>query len=136
MSKTQTISVTEKAETHILLQLEKTGSSLLRLGVKESGCNGFMYTLDYLTEPSASDQALIDKSALSISALVKDLPYVLGTEIDLVTEGLNSALVFKNPKAQSYCGCGESFSFDSPEFSGETNDFRIDSLSKNVGNPS
>ena len=136
MSKTQTISVTEKAETHILLQLEKTGSSLLRLGVKESGCNGFMYTLDYLTEPSASDQALIDKSALSISALVKDLPYVLGTEIDLVTEGLNSALVFKNPKAQSYCGCGESFSFDSPEFSGETNDFRIDSFSKNVGNPS
>ena len=136
MSKTQTISVTEKAETHILLQLEKTGSSLLRLGVKESGCNGFMYTLDYLTEPSASDQALIDKSALSISALVKDLPYVLGTEIDLVTEGLNSALVFKNPKAQSYCGCGESFSFDSPEFSGETNDSRIDSLSKNVGNPS
>jgi len=136
MSKTQTISVTEKAETHILLQLEKTGSSLLRLGVKESGCNGFMYTLDYLTEPSASDQALIDKSALSISALVKDLPYVLGTEIDLVTEGLNSALVFKNPKAQSYCGCGESFSFDSPEFSGETDDSRIDSLSKNVGNPS
>jgi len=136
MSKTQTISVTEKAETHILLQLEKTGSSLLRLGVKESGCNGFMYTLDYLTEPSASDQALIDKSALSISALVKDLPYVLGTEIDLVTEGLNSALVFKNPKAQSYCGCGESFSFDSPEFSGETNDSLIDSLSKNVGNPS
>ena len=136
MSKTQTISVTEKAETHILLQLEKTGSSLLRLGVKESGCNGFMYTLDYLTEPSASDQALIDKSALSISALVKDLPYVLGTEIDLVTEGLNSALVFKNPKAQSYCGCGESFSFDSPEFSGEANDSRIDSLSKNVGNPS
>ena len=136
MSKTQTISVTEKAETHILLQLEKTGSSLLRLGVKESGCNGFMYTLDYLTEPGASDQALIDKSALSISALVKDLPYVLGTEIDLVTEGLNSALVFKNPKAQSYCGCGESFSFDSPEFSGETDDSRIDSLSKNVGNPS
>ena len=136
MSKTQTISVTEKAETHILMQLEKTGSSLLRLGVKESGCNGFMYTLDYLTEPSASDQALIDKSALSISALVKDLPYVLGTEIDLVTEGLNSALVFKNPKAQSYCGCGESFSFDSPEFSGETDDSRIDSLSKNVGNPS
>jgi iron-sulfur cluster assembly accessory protein len=136
MSKTQTISVTEKAETHILMQLEKTGSSLLRLGVKESGCNGFMYTLDYLTEPSASDQALIDKSALSICALAKDLPYVLGTEIDLVTEGLNSALVFKNPKAQSYCGCGESFSFDSPEFSGETDDSRIDSLSKNVGNPS
>ena len=136
MSTTRTINVTEKAETHILLQFEKTGSSLLRLGVKESGCNGFMYTLDYLTEPSPSDQALIDKSALSICALEKDLPYVLGTEIDLVTEGLNSALVFKNPKAQSYCGCGESFSFDSPELLGETNDSKIESLSKNVGNPS
>ncbi len=136
MSKTRTINVTDKAESHILLQLEKSGSSLLRLGIKESGCNGFMYTLDYLTEPSSADQMLIDKSALSICSLKENLPYVLGTEIDLVTEGLNSALVFKNPKAQSYCGCGESFSFDSPEFLEGVGGPEIEVLSKNVGNPS
>ena len=136
MSKTQTINITEKAENHILLQLEKSGSTLLRLGIKESGCNGFMYTLDYLTEPSSSDQTLIDKSALSICALQENLPYIMGTEIDLVTEGLNSALVFKNPKAQSYCGCGESFSFDSPEFIDDASKSDIENLTKNAGIPS
>jgi hypothetical protein len=38
-----------------------------------------------------------------------DVALVTGTEIDMVTQGLNSALVFKNSNAQSYCGCGESF---------------------------
>jgi len=40
----------------------------------------------------------------------EDLPIVSGTEVDFVTEGLNSALKFKNPNAESHCGCGESFS--------------------------
>ncbi|MEM7000976.1 MAG: hypothetical protein AAF529_09320, partial [Pseudomonadota bacterium] len=38
-----------------------------------------------------------------------DQGMILGTEIDMITEGLNSAMVFKNPNATSYCGCGESF---------------------------
>jgi iron-sulfur cluster assembly accessory protein len=39
-----------------------------------------------------------------------DLPLVLGTQIDFAVEGLNATLKFKNPNADSYCGCGESFS--------------------------
>ena len=136
MNKTQGIVITNKAENHILAQLEKSGSSLLRLGIKESGCNGFMYTLDYLTEAGSSDLTLLDNSPLSVCTSEEDLPYVSGTEIDLVTEGLNSALVFKNPKAQSYCGCGESFSFDFPEFKDDTDESDIDNLTKNVGNQS
>jgi len=33
-----------------------------------------------------------------------------GTEVDFVKQGLNEAFKFKNPKARSECGCGESFS--------------------------
>ena len=64
MNKTQSIVITNKAENHILAQLEKSGSSLLRLGIKESGCNGFMYTLDYLTEAGSSDLTLHENSQL------------------------------------------------------------------------
>lgn len=40
---------------------------------------------------------------------IEALPLVRGTEIDLVVEGLNSVLKFRNPNAQVECGCGESF---------------------------
>ena len=127
------ISITDRAEEHILAQLKRSGSSLLRLGVKESGCNGFMYTLDYLMEASNKDSLILASDEMSVCALEKDLTYVSGTEIDLVTEGLNSALVFKNPKAQSYCGCGESFSFDSPDTHNQIDTSSVDDLAENIG---
>ena len=52
----------------------------------------------------------------------------------MVTEGLNSALVFKNPQAQSYCGCGESFALG--DESGQDDGLGsqdIGDLAKNVG---
>jgi hypothetical protein len=56
------------------------------------------------------------------------------TEVDMITEGLNSALVFKNPRAVSYCGCGESFAVGTgPDGadSGETVD--VGDLATDVG---
>ena len=127
------ISVSQRAHAHIRTQVEQTQSRYLRLGVKESGCNGFMYTLDYLTDTSGSDFSLFEHSDLCVCADEHDLPYVSGTEIDLVTEGLNSALVFKNPKAQSYCGCGESFSFESADFNLSMEESKVEDLAKNAG---
>ena len=48
MSKPQ-ISVSQSAQAHIKIQIEQTQSRYLRLGVKESGCNGFMYLLDFFS---------------------------------------------------------------------------------------
>ena len=47
---------------------------------------------------------------LSIFVSPDKVELVHGTFIDLEIEGLNSNIVFKNPNAFSYCGCGESFS--------------------------
>ena len=135
MTVTAEIQITDRAQSHIIEQLKKSGSNSLRLGVKESGCNGFMYTLDYLTDTSLSDFSLFERSDLSVCAHEEDLPYVSGTEIDLVTEGLNSALVFKNPKAQSYCGCGESFSFESAGLNSSAEKTKIEDLAKDAGAP-
>lgn len=103
------ISVTEPARRHIAAQIEKSGHRHLRLGVKESGCNGFMYTLDYIDRPGPADRRF-EIGDIELYVREDELPLVQGTEVDFVIEGLNASLKFKNPNAQSYCGCGESFS--------------------------
>lgn len=106
------ISLTPDAERHIAHQIEQTGMRHIRLGVRESGCNGFMYTLDYIDTPAADDRPSRASTAGDWELYVRqtDLAFVAGTEIALEVAGLNSSLKFRNPNAESHCGCGESFS--------------------------
>lgn len=106
------ISVTSAAAAHISDQVTRSGRHHLRLGVKESGCNGYMYILEYVDAPGECDRAFRIAGDLSVYVSERELPLVQGTEVDLVTEGLNSSLRFKNPNATAHCGCGESFSVD------------------------
>lgn len=103
------VTVTEAALNHLRAQIQQADQPYLRLGVKESGCNGYMYTLDYLDEPAADDEPHDVGAAVTVYVRRDDLPLVRGTEVDYVTEGLNASLKFKNPNASTYCGCGESF---------------------------
>lgn len=103
------IALSAAARDHIAAQIARSDRRFLRLGVKESGCNGFMYTLDYIESPDDGDRCF-HFDTVDVYVRHEDLPLVLGTEVDLVVEGLNSSLRFKNARAQSYCGCGESFS--------------------------
>ena len=104
------ISVTDPARAHIEAQIIQSGHKFLRLGVKESGCNGYMYILDYIDQPGASDHSFPVAESLDLYVSEADLPLVRGTEVDFVVDGLNTSLKFKNPNAESHCGCGESFS--------------------------
>ena len=108
------IAITQSAGAHIVKQLATAQATYLRLGIKASGCNGYQYTLDFLESPTDEDVRLDFANDVHLCIAPGDLPLVQGTEIDLVTEGLNSALVFKNSRATSYCGCGESFAFSEP----------------------
>ena len=115
-SQTEHINVTASARAHIRAQVKQQNAKFLRLGVKESGCNGYMYTLDFLNEAAPDDIQVPVDSGTTICIRREDLNLVDGTEMDLVTEGLNSSLVFKNSRAQSYCGCGESFAMNDAAF--------------------
>lgn len=109
------ITATDAAVAHITRQIARSGRSCLRLGLKESGCNGYMYVLDYIDQPQADDRAFEIAQGLALYVRQDDLRLVRGTEVDLVTEGLNSSLQFKNPNATAECGCGESFSLASDD---------------------
>jgi iron-sulfur cluster assembly accessory protein len=103
------VRMSSAAVAHAQRQLAKAGAQAVRLGVKNSGCSGFMYQVDYVIEPEADDQEFAVADDLSVFVSQEALPLVRGTEIDLVKEGLNSVLKFRNPNAAVECGCGESF---------------------------
>ena len=104
-----TIELTTRAAAHIRRSLEQHGSGLgLRLGVKPSGCSGFMYTVDY-AEQISDDDTLIEQHGVSVVIDPKSLPFLDGMEIDFVREGLNERFEFRNPNVTAECGCGESF---------------------------
>ena len=104
------ISLTDAAKRHVHRQLMAKRASGLLLHVTESGCNGYMYALKFLE--AIPENAHIFDFGDEITVVVENEHWNLlrGTRIDLVTEGLNSALKFENPNADTHCGCGESFS--------------------------
>lgn len=104
------LTVTTTAADHLRRQLEqKTDAAGIRLGVKPSGCSGYMYVVDFVDQPTDKDIAL---DFHGVPVFVDDLSYPMmdAVEVDLVTEGLNRGLRFHNANAISECGCGESFS--------------------------
>jgi len=127
------ITITDTASRHIRQQLQQTQAQYLRLGVKESGCNGYMYMLDFLDSPASDDECLDFGEGVRVCVRQADISLVNGTEVDMLTEGLNSALVFKNPRAVSYCGCGESFAVDTATTPDLTDHSSLDHLATDVG---
>ena len=104
------IQVTERAAEHIRQALARHGSGVgLRLGVRTSGCSGFMYTVGYAEEVSADD-TLVEQHGVAVVIDRKSLPFLEGLEVDFVREGLNERFSFRNPNVKAECGCGESFS--------------------------
>jgi iron-sulfur cluster assembly protein len=102
------ITVTESAAEYIKKQFDKNHTTAFRLGVKNAGCNSKKYTSEYTNEKHDTDKEFIDKG-VHILVDKAALPYLIGTEIDYVKEGLNRTIKFNNPNVSTACGCGESF---------------------------
>jgi len=79
----------------------------VRVGVKNSGCAGVAYTLDYVEVPVEGDDHVVDKG-LDIYVDPKATMFLLGTVMDYEEEILSSGFTFTNPNQTGACGCGES----------------------------
>jgi iron-sulfur cluster assembly protein len=103
------ISMTEAAAKHIQKSLSKRGKGLgLRLGVKTSGCSGLAYAIEFADEAKPEDVSF-ESHGLQLLVDAQSLPFLEGTELDFVKEGLNEGFKFNNPNSKAECGCGESF---------------------------
>jgi len=79
----------------------------LRIGVKNGGCAGMEYTMEWAEAAAPFDEIIEDKG---VKVLIdqKAVLFLLGTEMDYQTTALKSGFVFNNPNQTSACGCGES----------------------------
>jgi len=83
----------------------------LRVGVKNGGCAGQEYVLEYAEEAGPLDEVVEDKG-VTILVEPKAVLFLIGTEIDYVTTKLSAKFVFRNPNETDACGCGESVTIE------------------------
>ncbi len=79
----------------------------VRVGVKNGGCAGMAYTMQYAERVEASDEVVEDKG-VRLFIDPKAVLFLLGTEMDYKVDKLSAQFVFNNPNQTSACGCGES----------------------------
>jgi iron-sulfur cluster assembly protein len=79
----------------------------LRVGVKNGGCAGMEYTMEWATEAKPYDE-VIEEKGVKMLIDPKAILFLLGTELDYQTSTLKSGFTFNNPNQTGACGCGES----------------------------
>ena len=79
----------------------------VKVGVKNGGCAGMEYTMEYVESIGPTDEVVEDKG---VKLLIDPtaVMFLLGTEMDYRTDKMRSGFVFNNPNQTSACGCGES----------------------------
>jgi iron-sulfur cluster assembly protein len=102
------VTLTEKAAKHVQNFLSKRQCLGLRLAVKTSGCSGMAYALEF-ADAALDDDLRFESCGVTLLIDPKSLPFLDGTELDFVREGLNEGFKFNNPNTKNQCGCGESF---------------------------
>ena len=105
----QGVSLTQSAAKQIKkLMVQNPNTKGLSLGVKQSGCAGFGYVFEMIENPT-EQHLLFELDGAHLYVPKEAMPFIDGTVVDFVQEGLNQIFKFNNPTAQHACGCGESF---------------------------
>jgi iron-sulfur cluster assembly protein len=103
------ISLTERAKQRFKEQLQQRGKGIgILVVVKETGCSGYSYTLDFADKWNQNDYLVI-KDDLYVYVTEEAFKYLNGMTIDYIKQGLNEKFEFINPNETGRCGCGESF---------------------------
>ena len=105
----QVMRLTDAAAERIKAIMAKAAKPIagVRVGVKNGGCAGMAYTMEYAEAAAKFDEVVEDKG---VKLLIdpKAVLFLLGTEMDFKVDKLSSTFVFNNPNQTSACGCGES----------------------------
>ena len=105
----QVMRLSEAAATRIKELMVKADRPIaaVKVGVKNGGCAGMEYTMEYVESIGPTDEVVEDKG---VRLLIdpKAVMFLIGTEMDFKRDKLSSRFVFSNPNQKEACGCGES----------------------------
>ena len=103
------ITLTDRAAERVksIMAKSETPKIGIRLGVKNGGCAGMEYTMDYADDRQPLDELVEDKG-VTILIEAKAVLFLLGTEMDWEEDTLSAGFRFNNPNQTDACGCGES----------------------------
>lgn len=94
------------------LQKQSNEEIVLRMGVRNGGCSGLSYVMDFSSRNEVQDDDQVDEYvAENIVCVVdaKSMLYLYGLELDYGDELIGGGFKFFNPNAEESCGCGSSF---------------------------
>lgn len=95
-----------------LREKEKKDSLVLRMGVRNGGCSGLSYVMDFSKEEDIQEDDAIDEypdEKIKCVVDAKSMLYLYGLELDYSDELIGGGFKFFNPNAEESCGCGSSF---------------------------
>lgn len=108
----QGIQLTQAAFEHIkILQKQQGDRELcLRVGVRQGGCSGMSYMMDFeKPENIREDDEIFEYDGFRIICDPKSLLYLYGLVLDYNNAMIGGGFDFTNPNAAQTCGCGKSF---------------------------
>jgi iron-sulfur cluster assembly protein len=106
------LKVTDQATVQLkkIIDAAPSGTVGVVVGIDKSGCNGYSYKLEFADKNEVKDLEFVQKNNVKVFIDPKATMFLIGTEMDYLSDKLSSRFVFSNPNEKSSCGCGESFS--------------------------
>jgi len=110
-AKKQIMTVTSSAASRLADLMASRSSETIgvKVGLRQRGCNGMSYTMDYADKVGKLDEVVDAPNGLKVVVDSKAVMYLMGTEMDYVSNQVSTEFVFNNPNKKSECGCGQSF---------------------------
>ncbi len=90
------MTLTPAAVTQLRDLLNQPDPKLIRVGVKNRGCSGLAYHLEFVEKQGTFDEA-VDQDGVKVLIDSKALFSIIGSEMDWVEDKLSRRFVFKNP---------------------------------------
>ncbi|TFY77063.1 hypothetical protein EWM64_g6949 [Hericium alpestre] len=111
-AKKAALTLTPGAVERLRILLHSPTPQLIRIGVRNKGCAGLSYHLEYVDKPGKFDE-VVEQDGVKVVIDSKALFSIIGSEMDWHEDALSSKFAFKNPNITDACGCGESFTVNS-----------------------
>ena len=114
-SRPKLVTLTDAAAEQVKSILSERDKGYLRVGVKNGGCAGMEYIMDYVQEIEKFDE-VVEDNGVTIVVDAKAVLFILGSVIDYEVDILSSKFTFNNPNQTDACGCGESVTIQPAQF--------------------